>query len=78
MEMDVVLDFIEANFDLDYWEVENCRLLPRALLLTSIKTGGTVLVWKDLLTNGVCFSIGGDKYCKVYPKPHSSCPVERA
>lgn len=64
--MDIVLDFVEENFDLEYWDVESCKFLPKALLLTSKITGESVLVWKDLNSDAVCFSINGERPIKRY------------
>jgi hypothetical protein len=66
VEMDVVLDFVEENFDLEHWDVESCKFLPRALLLTC-KKGGSVLVWKDVNSDAVCFSVNGGPHIKRYP-----------
>lgn len=64
--MDVVLNFVKDNFDLEYWDVESSKILPRALMLTSKNTGGTVLIWKDLNSDAVYFSINGEKPIKRY------------
>jgi hypothetical protein len=66
--MDIVLDFIEENFDLEYWEIENVPFLPKALLLKNKNSGGSVLVWKDISNDAVCFSVNGDPHVKRYPK----------
>lgn len=54
-----VMEYIKANFDLSYFTISEWPLLPGGTLLTD-QSGGTILVWTDISTNDICYSINGE------------------
>jgi hypothetical protein len=60
---DRVMKYIEQNFDLAEWDLEDWPILPGGTLL-KCKQGGSVLVWSDLDDN-ICYSINGEPAVKV-------------
>jgi len=54
-----VMDYIEEEFDLSNWDLLDWPLLPGGTLLTC-KEGGSILIWADLVSDSIYYSINGE------------------
>lgn len=61
---DRVMKYIEQHFDLAAWELEDWPIFPGGTLL-KCKQGGSVLIWADILSDSLYYSINGEPAVKV-------------
>lgn len=59
-----VMGFIQINFEVEEFEMEDWPMLPGGTLLKG-KDGGSILLWADILSNSIYYSVNGDKAVKV-------------
>lgn len=61
---DRVMKYIRQNFDLTAWDLEDCPYLPGGTLL-KCKSGGSILIWADIIGDSVYCSFNGEPAVKV-------------
>ena len=59
-----VMGFIIMHFDLAEFVIEDWPLLPGGTLLKD-KKGGSILVWSDIMSSSIYYSVNGEPAEKV-------------